>query len=723
MKLSTSKKQPGGYISILTVLVISIFMLLLMVFAYNRALDVHAIQADIQLSEDYQEKEEATLRAIVSLLPNRAIQAMRADFNTSDAVRDPIKFESIFRDALTVSNSEQSISPALLATMNLGTTFSGNTGDTIVADVDRVFGDAGDTVFVTPGVEVDLGVRYPPSLDLDGAAIPNDEIYPLITSRAVYGTRFDNYPDPDAIHLSSNPYSEYNRIRYPNINFGYSTPGSPFLAKRNWWAFKMDLAGQDSGVTGLSGRPARNYVLSLYEIPSQLPISSNSFVAIGQHADGSAWTNTTISGNVFAGKAQVEGNTDLDGLASRRSIELSGGTTIGGQNLGLDPMAPGVREDYRLTQNADFFPVSKASDSGKAAFVPIDRGIKYFDRFSVVQDETNALSPTTWSNYSIGAMECAMQLDVTAKNAGGQPIQIRFRYFDSGVRREIVKNKGQEWALPNQPPLGYSDVADENQTVTFDTPHNLVYGLNGSYAYLNNVTGTITFDNDTFGDPLMGTRKRGYARAVSDGDSELSPFNFQELPNTTDCIAVLPESIPQFLGLLGADSTDINSSLAVNVDYVTNNSLDQTDIDNWGVILASCADLRGFTKGFSIVTNMTLYIGDDFNVFETTSPSGYVPPSGKFYPPCSIFTPEKRFGVEFDPYSVEISGQVGSVYEDDDTTTANQPDAVRLLDAKAVSGGTMSNANTRVNLSTLSHPDELPPIIMKNWLVVIEEVQ
>ena len=59
-------------------------------------------------------------------------------------------------------------------------------------------------------------------------------------------------------------------------------------------------------------------------------------------------------------------------------------------------------------------------------------------------------------------------------------------------------------------PTGYAWCASEGDTVTFSQPVNVAFGANGSYYYQSNVTGSITFDNASFGDPISGVRKAGY---------------------------------------------------------------------------------------------------------------------------------------------------------------------------------------------------------------------
>ena len=705
-KQTRNRKQPGGYVSLLTVFTLAMFMLTLTLFAYRRALDAHAIQADIQTQTDYREKEESILRSIVAITPNRAIRAMQDGSNSSDASRNPLRFRSIFQEALDQSNARQSISPAVLTSLNIPATFSGNAGDSTLNDLTRMFRSIESVPGnVTGGLNRDLGVGFPPALNNNGT-VTDDDVYPLITSRKVYGSRASG-----RVGLSTTTYPDFNLIPYPNINFGYATPGQPFVAKRNWWAFAMDLAEQDSDVTKLA-RSRREFVLSIYEIPSQLPISAGSFMALGTYANGDAWQNVTISGNIFAGKANVEGTMALASLATRRGSELSANTTIGGKSFTGNPFTPGVRETFRLTEG-DFFPISLASESGKAAFVPINRGADYFDRFAAT-NEAVTLSPTTWNDYSVGARRCAMTLDITrcVSSSNRTPTEMRFTYMRNGTRTTLNMplSTGPATGLP----IGYIMSVGENNTAFFETPVDAAYGANGQFFYRNNVSGSIRFDNQTFGDPIVGTFKNGWYRPVY-------PFVIRNLPSGQTCVAFYPERMKNFMTLLGADNLGVNNSIAINVDYTATGSTNPTKpsipatANDYGVILQECRNLTDFTRGFSLVTNLRLYIGDDFNVVPTTPPAGYTPPSGVFFPPSSLFAPEKRYGVDFDPFAVEVSGQIGSVASE----TAVNP--VRPLDSRGVSGTSVASNRIKMNLSTIRHPAELPPIFMMNWLVLLEE--
>lgn len=707
IKTKQRRNTKPGYVSFMAVFTMSMFMLTLMLFSYRRAINAQAVQADIQSGLDYREKEESVLRSIVAITPNRAIRAMMSGSNASTAVSNPLRWENIFADALIQSNARQSIPAALATQLAITNDFSGNSGDSALGSVNLIFKPAStNTGLVSGGLNRNLGLAYPPALNSTNA-ISNDDIFPIISTQKRYGALASG-----RVGLSTTTYRDFNVLTYPNINFGYSRPGAPFVAKRNWWGFSMDIAEHDTSLTRLS-HFRRQFVLSLYEIPSQLPISASSFMALGTFANGDAWGDVTINGNVFASRATVEGTTALQGLATRRGSTLSANTTIGGTTFTGNPFTPGIRETYHLT-NGDFFPVSLASESGEAAFVPINRGADFFDRHAHTA-ETSVISPTTWNNYSVGAMQCAMTLDITrcVSASDRTPTELRFTYLRGGIRQSLTipLNTGPAANLPT----GYIRSVSENQTATFTTPVDVAYGANGFYFYKFGVSGSIRFDNATFGDPIVGTLKSGWFRPVY-------PFEIKNLPSGKICVAVYPQRFATFMALLGADNLSVNNSLAVNVDYKNNTNLTRPLIpcteNDYGVILQECGNLTSFTRGFSLVTNLRLFIGDDFNTVATTPPAGFTPQNGRpFFPPCSLFAPERRYGVELDPFAIEVSGQIGSV------ASENSELPVRPIDAKAVSGSNMAGNRMKVNLSPITHPAELPPISMMNWLIVVEEIR
>lgn len=450
-------------------------------------------------------------------------------------------------------------------------------------------------------------------------------------------------------------------------------------------------------------------------------------MSLGQHASGESWQNTNIKGGVFAGSAVVQENTAFDSLASRRGMNLAVTATVGGQSFNGSPFAPGVRDNYLLTQG-EFFPVSRASESGRAAFVPISRGELFFDRFAVDQNntplsaETNMLSDTGWNHYSMGSLQAAMRLDVVAveSETNATPAKLRFSYLmPDGTRAESYETLS---GVPTNLPAGYVRIKNQNERHQFPVGAvvDVAYGTDGGFAFLYDISGEVAFDNQTFGNPKPGVAKYGYWRPRA-------PFRIKPGGGRT-CVALYPERLPEFLAALKAAGPAVNHSVVVNVDYSITGlndprrkpSIPSTNLD-YGVILQECANLTPFTKGFSLVTNFRLYMGDDFNVVEATPPVGYTP-AGRYFPPCSLFAPERRYGVEEDPFEIKLSGQVGSLAKGHKINIGDGDIAVvRPLESRGVSNEELKAGRIVVNLRPITHPVELPPITMMNWLVVLEE--
>ena len=59
-------------------------------------------------------------------------------------------------------------------------------------------------------------------------------------------------------------------------------------------------------------------------------------------------------------------------------------------------------------------------------------------------------------------------------------------------------------------PAGYVWCANENGSFTFSQATDVAFGGGSSFAYRSGVTGSITFNNATFGDPAPGIAKAGY---------------------------------------------------------------------------------------------------------------------------------------------------------------------------------------------------------------------
>ena len=184
---------------------------------------------------------------------------------------------------------------------------SGNTGNIAsLSPADFVDVIAGDGTLIGPGNSANgvllgsaVAAKLPPPLDFAGNYV-TDQAGPIISTDKTYpaGT--------PGLGANAVTWPVYNLIPYPNIRFGFSTQGQDFIAKHNWWAFSLTF-GDGINITNNTGTAStaiptvtKNYVLSIYEMPSQLAISAGATLALGKYADGSDWTGTTVTGGVFS---------------------------------------------------------------------------------------------------------------------------------------------------------------------------------------------------------------------------------------------------------------------------------------------------------------------------------------------------------------------------------------------------------------------------------------
>ena len=142
MKTSPSKPGKSGVVSYVLVLSTAAILTLLTISAYCRPMAAREVQGKVQLRVDYHEKEDAILRSIMSITPNRAIRAMKSGSNANSSARDPLAWQAIFHDALVLANASKSISPQLQASLGLTAAGSGNTGDLALTDVTKIFNRA-----------------------------------------------------------------------------------------------------------------------------------------------------------------------------------------------------------------------------------------------------------------------------------------------------------------------------------------------------------------------------------------------------------------------------------------------------------------------------------------------------------------------------------------------------------------------------------------------------
>lgn len=603
----------------------------------------------------------------------KAIGAMRQG-SASNATS--FNWDTIFREALNAANAEQSISPQMLNSLNLGTAVSANTGDTTFSAVSQVVqaplgtyagGDnrvnGGNWWEYTMLGDPKIGPRVPAALQLSYENYLLDKQYPIVSFDKTYVSWYTK-----GLGLSATDYPRYNLIQYPDVKFGYKRPGEYFVAKRNWWVFSLKFGSHNEQRTGIP--PVRkDYVLSIYEIPSQVPLSASALLKVGKFADGTAWENVTLDGSLVAERLTTEGSVVVSGgsVSARKSITVTGQAVVDGTNIeaGFDEL--GERES-RATQTAaggannanadsDFYSASVGGNVGKVAFIPLNRGTSTLLNTGDGTREER-IAPTGWNHYTMAGRQSQMTLQIRKMvSATDQtPTEIRFRYRNTS-----------------------------NALVTVDY-------IRGSNWPTEQEAGGNTF-----------------------------PFQTDELDNTKKALIVYLDRLPSFISSLSnTGGVTLNNSLYImplsGESTVVIPSIPAAEVD-MAVSLRGGKDLPPFTRGLSIVSRYRVYIADTLNNVAAATPTNAGLPNGHvYYPPLSIFAPEKRFGESLSvDQPVEITGQLNSL-----KTGAN--DTVNPLEFLAGDDERIASSKIDANLTSLKSPAELPPIHLMNWLVTIEEV-
>lgn len=655
--VSISKGNSDGYVSVAMVAVLALLITFSLAITFSHSIDSQDFQSRVQVRSDFSQKEDAVIRSLVSILPNRAIGAMQDGSNAQSA---NFSWATIFAEAIDLADAEQAVDSVVMADFGITDFVSGNSGDHAIADsssmITPVLGSAGA---VTSGTVADQAIMFdsrfstkmPDPLEAPASVMSADRNFPIISTQKVFSSSWTN----DA-QLSITDYPLYNRIAYPNIRFGFKQPGEAFIAKRNWWAFSIRF-GQSAASLD---QPllTRNYVVSIYELPSQQPIEAETFMSVGSHANGEAWTNSAVDGGISAGILKTDASFDLlnGNLTGRTGLDLGNGTTVRGQVVSNNFDALGVREAAFANSANDVGRASLAGNSGRVAFVPINRGLDFYT--ASASAEANMVSPTGWNEYSRGADQCEMKIiiDEVESVDNQRPTRVRWEYRTAGGGvLTTVLERGVNW------------------------------------PYLNEAGGSLV------------------------------PFQTEHLENGRDALVVHLEQMRTYLTAMGGAGATVNNSLLINVD----NSLDPdvkmpefpTVSHDVCLVLRDCADLSAYTEGFSLVTNLRLYVADDFNTVQIPQPANSGLGSGEpFYPATSLFAPEKRYGTTLKMRPVEYRGQVASLAEGDLS-------ALHPLDFRIGTYDTVSAAMITTDLHELTSPAELPPIHLMNWLITVEEIR
>jgi hypothetical protein len=473
--------------------------------------------------------------------------------------------------------------------------------------------------------------------------------------------------------------NRWGRILYPNIRFGYKQPGNAFIARRVWWRIPVLYQTNQKTLedqTGVSRYPSAvaNYILSVYEIPSQLPISGNANLQIGLNADGTAWgTGIQVAGSIYGGQIQLSGGT-YSGVSSRQQVNVVGPSTVNGVAYANTQYAlfdqPGTREQMALTLTPGVAaPVSVAENDGKVLLVPVMPGNQYY-----MQAPSNA--PTHWDLYARPYYRC------------------RIRAIISGTNSTLIYNS-TTGTTNSTAPAGAIQVDVYTLADTVGQPDQILGFLDTAATH---TTYAQAYSGDTTGNGYLAWPAWMNYTSTAAGDRNL-----------------LVIDIPNMVSTLGTGTPTVDSAQLYSIYIGSNPTVEPAapasplppPYTEPGIAITNCNDLHLFTNGLSIVTNQTLYLLGSFNQVSTT-------------PPTSLYAPQVRYGMSGAISPVLLTGQI-SVDPTSTPTPGSSLASVNPLSLVNASGTPIPSSSISTNLVEITDPTLIPPIPRLSLMFTIEK--
>jgi hypothetical protein len=658
---------------------------------------------------DIATREDALMRVILQ-------QAATAMLSGTDPTTNPIiNWNTILTNSqnLLWAVNTSYANPSELATLGLSTTILANTGDTSFnifqngyTNVDTTkapfggtLGLANDVSLSTTGYNV---LVEPPEMNWVGTA-------PLVRANALTTPQEfflgSAYASTSASVTNLSLSNRWGQITYPNIRFGYKQPGNPnFIARRVWWRIPVlyNTAAQTVEAQ-VSPSPAvkvyrypsalSNYVLSVYEIPSQLPLSGNTNLRIGLNADnattwGSAITiagaTTGTLGSIYGSQIQLSGG-NYNSVSSRSQVTVVTPATVGTvsySNSNFDQL--GTRETMALTQGTPgAAPVSVVGNDGKVLLVPVISGNQFYMAVNPL-----SRTPTNWDLYSRPYYRCRIRIIIQNTTApliydSSQPLGPLNPNPAAGAIKVTINYSPDTSQLPDQI-LGFQD-ADASFAAPF------VYQQTSYQQELsspNHLGPFLTY----------WSTNTGTGPAPGGSDRNVLEIDIQNLY--------------AFMATSGFGSPAPGQLYSIYVgsnQYTEPDSIPSYTTSDPGVAIKDAADLSNFSpNGLSIVTNQTLYLMDYFN-------QGILVPR----PPTSIYAPQLRYGLSGAIPTVALTGQISV-----DAASSGTPGATPTPPVNPMSLSTASGLQFTPNQAALSEiiaPKLIPPITRVSLMFTIEK--
>jgi hypothetical protein len=568
-------RKPAGFASLPMVSFISLILFSGILMVMREGAQRRQSAAMSQLRIDRHQREEGLMRALLALLPARISQAMQQNYASDPQLRWSGIFVEAAGRALVAQSLLTTDSLAQMGVSGAGAR-SGNSADIAAASsadaaswITDLEGNAGR---VTPGLPAFQGTleaagllsQLPPLLAADTSGLPSnvaelDALMPVLGSAKLYQN------DP-ALGLNQRTYGVQP---YPRIRLNYTTPGAPFVAKHNWWVFRIRPPGTPASA-------ARHYLLSLYEVPAQQPIESSGAATIGMFTNGESWNSdrVRIEGSITAENLEVSSLNGASSLMGRQGVNLLTSQTFGSTTVGADFDDTSVRYALQAAARNAALPVAVAANQARSAFYPVGSAATFMRRSSG--------EPTLWDRYSRGAQRCRTVV-------------------------RILEMDDYDIQLPNRVEvLFYSDtgtLVSKLELATADSVTSLVAG-----TWLG---GSTPFEREVLpGNPAIeGSITRHALR-----------LHLNRL-----------RSWASSLGLAGVDASTADSlSIELDAPSLANKIRPEDDPARMCLLLRDGSDLSQFTQGLSIIAPLRVHIGGDINTAARTGDTTSYPPLSLF---------------------------------------------------------------------------------------------
>jgi hypothetical protein len=529
---------------------------------------------------DIATREDALMRVILQ-------QAATGMLPGTDGVTGtPQPWATIMTGAVNQLRATTYVDPTELATLpGLTGVIPANMGDTggtalgILQGYDSTGVPFGGTTGVANVVPSYNGTVQPPLMNWSANATLSTATALTTPQEFFLGSQYTSLSSswPSLLNLSLS--KRWGQIAYPNIRFGYKQPGDLFIARQVWWRIPIvyqtaQQTQQDqAGVFRYPSAPA-NYVLSVYEIPSQLPISGNANLNIGLNGDGSAWgSSISVTGSIYGGKVQLSAGSYTDGVSSRQQVNVLGAANVNGvaySNNTFDDLR--TRETMALTQaTPGAAAVSVAGNDGKVLMVPVMPGPPFY---------MSVANPTHWDLYARPYYRCRVRIIVTSTDS------------------TLVYTPRMATA-PNMAGISVKVIVLADSS---GRPDQIMGLLDGA--------GTTTTYSQALGNwpPWMIYTSTGTGTSQ---DRNILIFNVAPM------ITALGLPTQLYSIYVGSSPTLEPAGPATQTDP--------------GVGIIGASDLSAFSNGLSIVSNQTLYLLDAFNQFPVPA-TGVKPATSIFAP-------------------------------------------------------------------------------------------